>query len=140
MNQLYKSQKISKLDIDTLFSNFIFVDLNSATNMQLMQNIGSLEMFNRNINISNLKTNENDMQVIANILYNDMAIFLLIVGFTLFISLILLITNVFYSLILKKRSTLYSLDIYKVINNHFLLYNLLIPISSEMYVWLMHFH
>jgi len=119
MNQLYKSPKISKLDIDTLFSNFIFVDLHSIGIYP-----GALEMFNRNINISNLKTNENDMQVIANILYNDMAIFLLIVGFTLFISLILLITNVFYSLILKKRNTLYSLDIYKVINNHFLLYNL----------------
>ena len=119
MNQLYKSQKISKLDIDTLFSNFIFVDLH---NIGIYP--GALEMFNRNINISNLKTNENDMQVIANILYNDMAIFLLIVGFTLFISLILLVTNVFYSLILKKRNTLYSLDIYKVINNHFLLYNL----------------
>ena len=74
-------------------------------------------MFNRDINVSNLRSNENDMQGIANILYNDMNLFLLIVGFTLFISLILLITNVFISFLLKKRNTLSNVDIYKVLEN-----------------------
>ena len=51
--------------------------------------ISGIEIFN-DINVSNLKTNENDMEVIANILYNDMNVLLLIVGFTLFISLIII--------------------------------------------------
>ena len=109
MNQLNKNSKISILDIDTLFSDFIFIDLHK---------IGiRLVLFNRFINVSNLRTNENDMQGIANILYNDMNLFLLIVGFTLFISLILLISNISYSFVLKKRNRLSNVDIYKVLEN-----------------------
>ena len=109
MNQLNKNSKISILDIDTLFSDFIFIDLHK---------IGiRLVLFNRFINVSNLRSNENDMQGIANILYNDMNLFLLIVGFTLFISLILLISNISYSFVLKKRNRLSNVDIYKVLEN-----------------------
>ena len=109
MNQLNKNSKISILDIDTLFSDFIFIDLHK---------IGiRLVLFNRFINVSNLKSNENDIQGIANILYNDMNVFLLIVGFTLFISLILLISNISYSFVLKKRNRLSNVDIYKVLEN-----------------------
>ena len=122
MNQLNKNSKISILDIDTLFSDFIFIDLHK---------IGiRLVLFNRFINVSNLRSNENDMQGIANILYNDMNLFLLIVGFTLFISLILLITNVFISFLLKKRNTLSNVDIYKVLEN-LRLVELIILISNE---------
>ena len=74
-------------------------------------------MFNVNINISNLKNNENDIQIISNILYNDMSVLLLSVGFTLFISLILLISNISYSFVLKKRNRLSNVDIYKVLEN-----------------------
>lgn len=112
MNQLNKNSKISILDIDTLFSDFIFIDLHKIGIYP-----GGIEMFNRDINVSNLRSNENDMQGIANILYNDMNLFLLIVGFTLFISLILLISNIFYSFVLKKRNTLSNVDIYKVLEN-----------------------
>ena len=112
MNQLNKNGKMSILDIDTLFSDFIFIDLHKIGIYP-----GGIEMFNRDINVSNLRSNENDMQGIANILYNDMNLFLLIVGFTLFISLILLITNVFISFLLKKRNTLSNVDIYKVLEN-----------------------
>ena len=109
MNQLNKNSKISILDIDTLFSDFIFIDLHK---------IGiRLVLFNWFINVSNLRSNENDMQGIANILYNDMNLFLLIVGFTLFISLILLISNISYSFVFKKRNTLSNVDIYKVLEN-----------------------
>ena len=109
MNQLNKNSKISILDIDTLFSDFIFIDLHK---------IGiRLVLFNRFINVSNLKSNENDIQGIANILYNDMNVFLLIVGFTLFISLILLISNISYSFVLKKRNTLSNVDIYNLLEN-----------------------
>ena len=108
MNQLNKNSKISILDIDTLFSDFIFIDLHK---------IGiRLVLFNRFINVSNLRSNENDMQGIANILYNDMNLFLLIVGFTLFISLILLISNISYSFVLKKRNRLSNVDIYIILN------------------------
>ena len=85
MNQLNKNSKISILDIDTLFSDFIFIDLHKIGIYP-----GGIEMFNRFINVSNLRSNENDMQGIANILYNDMNVLLLIVGFTLFISLIII--------------------------------------------------
>ena len=112
MNQLNKNSKISILDIDTLFSDFIFIDLHFQEDWWIR-----LVLFNRFINVSNLRSNENDMQGIANILYNDMNLFLLIVGFTLFISLILLITNVFISFLLKKRNTLSNVDIYKVLEN-----------------------
>ena len=109
MNQLNKNSKISILDIDTLFSDFIFIDLHK---------IGiRLVLFNRFINVSNLRSNENDMQGIANILYNDMNLFLLIVGFTLFISLILLISNISYSFVFKKRNTLSNVDIYNLLEN-----------------------
>ena len=110
MNQLNKNSKISILDIDTLFSDFIFIDLHK---------IGiRLVLFNRFINVSNLRSNENDMQGIANILYNDMNLFLLIVGFTLFISLILLISNISYSFVLKNKvNRLSNVDIYKVLEN-----------------------
>ena len=112
MNQLNKNSKISILDIDTLFSDFIFIDLHKIGIYP-----GGIEMFNRFINVSNLKSNENDIQGIANILYNDMNVFLLIVGFTLFISLILLISNISYSFVLKKRNRLSNVDIYKVLEN-----------------------
>ena len=112
MNQLNKNGKMSILDIDTLFSDFIFIDLHKIGIYP-----GGIEMFNRDINVSNLRSNENDMQGIANILYNDMNVFLLIVGFTLFISLILLISNISYSFVLKKRNTLSNVDIYKVLEN-----------------------
>ena len=112
MNQLNKNSKISILDIDTLFRDFIFIDLHKIGIYP-----GGIEMFNRFINVSNLKSNENDIQGIANILYNDMNVFLLIVGFTLFISLILLISNISYSFVLKKRNTLSNVDIYKVLEN-----------------------
>ena len=113
MNQLNKNSKISILDIDTLFSDFIFIDLHKIGIYP-----GGIEMFNRFINVSNLRTNENDMQGIANILYNDMNLFLLIVGFTLFISLILLISNISYSFVLKNKvNRLSNVDIYKVLEN-----------------------
>ena len=112
MNQLNKNSKISILDIDTLFSDFIFIDLHKIGIYP-----GGIEMLNRFINVSNLKSNENDIQGIANILYNDMNVFLLIVGFTLFISLILLISNISYSFVLKKRNRLSNVDIYKVLEN-----------------------
>ena len=112
MNQLNKNSKISILDIDTLFRDFIFIDLHKIGIYP-----GGIEMLNRFINVSNLRTNENDMQGIANILYNDMNLFLLIVGFTLFISLILLISNISYSFVLKKRNRLSNVDIYKVLEN-----------------------
>jgi len=63
-------------------------------------------MFNVNINISNLKNNENDIQILSNILYNDMSVLLLSVGFTLFISLILIVNNIFYSDLKSKRSNI----------------------------------
>ena len=112
MNQLNKNSKISILDIDTLFSDFIFIDLHFQEDWWIR-----LVLFNRFINVSNLRSNENDMQGIANILYNDMNLFLLIVGFTLFISLILLISNISYSFVLKKRNRLSNVDIYKVLEN-----------------------
>ena len=113
MNQLNKNSKISILDIDTLFSDFIFIDLHKIGIYP-----GGIEMFNRFINVSNLKSNENDIQGIANILYNDMNVFLLIVGFTLFISLILLISNISYSFVLKNKvNRLSNVDIYKVLEN-----------------------
>ena len=126
MNQLNKNSKISILDIDTLFSDFIFIDLHKIGIYP-----GGIEMFNRFINVSNLRTNENDMQGIANILYNDMNLFLLIVGFTLFISLILLISNISYSFVLKKRNTLSNVDIYKVLEN-LRLVELIILISNNL--------
>ena len=70
-------------------------------NERFVKLTGSLKMFNVNINISNLKNNENDMQIISNILYNDMSVLFLSVGFTLFLSLILIVNNIFYS---SKRS------------------------------------
>ena len=84
--------KISKLDIDTLLSDFIFELLGYLFQVSWNVNalLGSLEMFNVNINISN---NENDIQIISNILYNDMSVLLLSVGFTLFISLILIVNK-----------------------------------------------
>ena len=86
--------KISKLDIDTLLSDFIFELLGYLFQRKLVNGLlGSLEMFNVNINISNLKNNENDIQIISNILYNDMSVLLLSVGFTLFISLILIVNK-----------------------------------------------
>ena len=112
MNQLNKNSKISILDIDTLFSDFIFIDLHKIGIYP-----GGIEMLNRFINVSNLKSNENDIQGIANILYNDMNVFLLIVGFTLFISLILLISNISYSFVFKKRNTLSNVDIYNLLEN-----------------------
>ena len=83
--------KISKLDIDTLLSDFIFELLGYLFQRKLLNALlGSLEMFNVNINISN---HENDIQIISNILYNDMSVLLLSVGFTLFISLILIVNK-----------------------------------------------
>ena len=83
--------KISKLDIDTLLSDFIFELLGYLFQRKLVNALlGSLEMFNVNINISN---HENDIQIISNILYNDMSVLLLSVGFTLFISLILIVNK-----------------------------------------------
>ena len=83
--------KISKLDIDTLLSDFIFELLGYLFQRNLVNGLlGSLEMFNVNINISN---HENDIQIISNILYNDMSVLLLSVGFTLFISLILIVNK-----------------------------------------------
>ena len=83
--------KISKLDIDTLLSDFIFELLGYLFHKKYVNALlGSLEMFNVNINISN---NENDIQIISNILYNDMSVLLLSVGFTLFISLILIVNK-----------------------------------------------
>ena len=67
--------------------------------------ISGIEIFN-DINVSNLKTNENDMEVIANILYNDMNVLLLIVGFTLFISLII-ITRIIKGIIIACFSFIY---------------------------------
>ena len=87
---LKENNKISKLDIDTSFSDFTFTDLHNVYHG------GALDMFNININVSNPISNENGMQVIANILYNDMNALLLIVGFTLFISLINIVI-IFYS-------------------------------------------
>ena len=124
MNQLNKNSKISILDIDTLFSDFIFIDLHKIGIYP-----GGIEMLNRFINVSNLKSNENDIQGIANILYNDMNVFLLIVGFTLFISLILLISNISYSFVLKKRNRLSNVDIYKVLEN-LRLVELIIPYNN----------
>ena len=83
--------KISKLDIDTLLSDFIFELLGYLFQRKLVNGLlGSLEMFNVNINISN---HENDIQIISNILYNDMSVLLLSGGFTLFISLILIVNK-----------------------------------------------
>ena len=107
--------KISKLDIDTLLSDFIFELLGYLFQRKLVNGLlGSLEMFNVNINISN---NENDIQIISNILYHDMSVLLLSVGFTLFISLILLISNISYSFVFKKRNTLSNVDIYNLLEN-----------------------
>ena len=92
--QQVSCNKISKLDIDTLLSDFIFELLGYLFQRKLVNGLlGSLEMFNVNINISNLKNNENDIQIISNILYNDMSVLLLSVGFTLFISLILIVNK-----------------------------------------------
>jgi len=115
MNQLNKNGKMSILDIDTLFSDFIFIDFHKIGIYP-----GGIEMLNRFINVSNLKSNENDIQGIANILYNDMNVFLLIVGFTLFISLILLISNIFYSFVFKKRNRLSNVDIYNLLENSYI--------------------
>ena len=97
INQFESNNKMSKLDIDTLFSDNYYVTIYNI--------------------VSNLKSNENDIQGIANILYNDMNVFLLIVGFTLFISLILLISNISYSFVFKKRNTLSNVDIYNLLEN-----------------------
>ena len=85
INQFESYIKPARVDLDTLFTDYTAIYFRFTANNQLLYPI---ELWAGDIIGVNVVVNENDMQIIADIVYNDVNIQLLFSGYGLFLALV----------------------------------------------------
>ena len=85
-NQFESAIKPARVDLDTLFTDYTAIYFRFSTN--LLCGLYPIELWAGDIIGVNVVVNENDMQIIADIVYNDVNIQLLFSGYGLFLALV----------------------------------------------------
>ena len=86
INQFESAIKPARVDLDTLFTDYTAIYFRFSTN--LLCGLYPIELWAGDIIGVNVVVNENDMQIIADIVYNDVNIQLLFSGYGLFLALV----------------------------------------------------
>ncbi len=77
---------LARVDLDTLFTDYTAIYFRFSSN--LLCGLYPIELWAGDIIGVNVVVNENDMQIIADIVYNDVNIQLLFSGYGLFLALV----------------------------------------------------